>query len=229
MNFLNRFLDKNSDKKENAEVKDKKKDEMENASKADKKTEEKSLIEAPQPKFKPIVKKSMVAILLEDSKETAKYKNIIEKIIRNIILKDDNNMPKDIIYILKYNNNVVEFVYKNIKEINFNHLFSKNYENDKCCLDDAIVKLSEIINKEYCKKKETEKEIIYYESAEIIGIGRCIDTNENTLETISILLFSKIANRENINTKYYSISNECMVNAAKYGFRSIGSMNHSFI
>lgn len=169
---------------------------------------------------KPVIKKSLVVILLEESILLNGYSNFISRIVDSAI--------KDNFYaIIRYG----EFVNAQVRTDTLFFMdkveIRSDSKNDKICFYDALKEASKIIDDYENKIIEEEFKRYQIDSIEIIGIGTCTDNSSKTNYEIASVLLDSILHGK-VKSKYFCINENFMPNAAMLGFRSIGSLSKEY-
>lgn len=171
--------------------------------------------------YKKTVYKKLNIIFVENTAEVYKEMDKIRKIINTI-------STSELLCIISYGDKV------NMGDIlDFSTLENKptlllNSNSTDACLYDALVDMEAFASSVYMKVEEKEKEKEVINKIEIIGIGTCKDNCSEIAEEIAINCFCKISSQNNVSTKYYCLTEDSFISAAKIGFRSIGAISQKY-
>lgn len=166
--------------------------------------------------YKPLVKKKLTILLLENNIDLS----INQKILKFV---KSNLFTDDLLSIINYGNSV------KISQVNKLSEFSDSdflyYEQtDNLCLFDALIELEKFVSENYMEIIENENERVKITDIDIIGIGTCTDLNSEATKENAIDCISKIFLKRDITTKYFCLTEENFLRAAEIGFRSIGAI-----
>ena len=190
-----------------------------------KSTEQEKLSEKTEtkPKFvyKKFVDKKLFIILVENTPEMAKEKEMIMKIIKSLA-------QSGLVTIVNYGKTVKPnkiFDATTICDKDF--LCAEDIGNESC-LFDALDKLEIIVYNSYMKIEEKETERIRINKIDVIGIGNCKENGSKISKEMALKYFQMVANKHNVTTKYFCLSENSFTNAAEIGFHSIGAIYRKY-
>lgn len=103
-----------------------------------------------------------------------------------------------------------------------NNLITGNNKEGKACFYDALTKLASELSINYLSTIEGKDKKYKINSIDVIGMGRCLDNCSKIGKFESIGQFFDSVYNKNINTKYFCLLEENIVNAAEVGFNTIG-------
>ncbi len=177
------------------------------------------------PKFiyKRTVYRKLTIILIENTLEVIKQKDVIVKIVDNIISK------AQLISIINYSNSVMKHSVIDVSTlpaVDFKYL--EGTEN-KACLYDAIQEMKDMISKYRQIAIEDEYQKIEVNRIEIIAIGTCKDNCSKVSKETTIESFNNIISMPNISCKCFCLKEANFINAAEIGFHSIGAICREYI
>lgn len=162
-------------------------------------------------RYKPLIHKTMVIVLLEESTSMNEYASRIARIINGAI--------KDNCYcIIRYGESSSTSKQTDVKS---------DSSNDKVCFFDAIGTLNEVIASHDRKITEDSINRFQIEHFEIIGIGTCSDNASTTTYEEAGTLFNELLSKK-VKAKYFCTNENLMPKAAAMGFRSIGSLSKEY-
>ena len=168
--------------------------------------------------IKPIKQAKLIIFLIENSDIVCKEEEMVKKIINSQVVENS------LFCIISYNRDVyVSDIYE-ARQMEEVQLIDKEKISEELCLYDALLKASIISQRKWYKNKEEIPQEYRINSAELIGIGRCIDTCSKSSKEDGINAFCQIS----FATKYYCIDDSYFVNSAEIGFRSIGAIKRNF-
>lgn len=169
---------------------------------------------------RPIVKKSLIVVLLEESVTLNEYSNFVSKIV-------DNAIKENFYCVIRYGAFVDAEVKTDNSLIRDKLEVKSDSDNDKVCFYDALKKANDIVG-EYLNKIIDEGFNRYQiDSVEIIGIGTCTDNASTITYEVAAELFEEILSKK-AKSKYFCVNENFMPNAAMLGFRSIGSLSKEY-
>lgn len=181
------------------------------------------LSKIPRPKtiYKKTIYKKLNIVFVENSAEVYKEMDTIRKIVNAI-------STSELLCIISYGSTVTvgEIFDFSASESRPRLLLDSN--STSACLYDALVDMEALVSSVYMKVEEKEKEREIINEIEVIGIGTCKDNCSEIEEEIAINRFSKTTSKKNVKTKYYCLTEDGFMNAAKIGFRSIGSISQKY-
>lgn len=165
--------------------------------------------------YKPVQRKKLTVLLIENSIRLANKDIIFKKII------DSCCNAKNLMCIINYGSIIKK---SDIFEISQNR--SPNFSNNEDfgknkCLYDVLIEVEQLIVLNYNKIQENRTLI---SEVEIIGIGTCSDNASKNSKQDAIDSFYRSINLSNAITKYYCIDEESAISAAEIGFHSIGTI-----
>ena len=164
---------------------------------------------------------SLTVILVENSHSVFKQREKLMKIIKHI-----NNF--DFLCIINYGKETKVTEVKSA--INSNPEEFLSMSGSESCFYDSLLKLKEVVESNLMKTiDEDEKKKIVIKNIDIIGIGRCFDNCSKISEDEAMKCFCSISKNENVTTKYFCLTDESFISAAKFGFHSIGAVSRDYI
>ena len=167
--------------------------------------------------YKPIVKKKLTILLVENTNRMAGQKTILTKIVKSLSLSD-------LLCIINYGSTVRQGEIIEASTWKEDNLLNKDDLGEKSCLYDALVKLEEFIAAKTIGIEEKEKEKVKIDTVEVIGIGTCRDFGSTKTKEFGAERFYWTAKRTNVTTKYFCLTEENFKDAAEIGFHSIGAI-----
>lgn len=167
--------------------------------------------------FKPVVKKKLTVLLLENTSLMGKHTEILMRIIKGLSLSD-------LLCVIQYGSKVEVGEIRETSTWKDAHLFQQSDLGEKACLFDALAELELLISKTIGIVEEKEKEKVKIDTVDVIGIGTCKDNGSKISKEQGIERFYWVANRPNIITKYFCLTEENFADAAEIGFHSIGAI-----
>ena len=168
-----------------------------------------------------IVDKKLTIILIEDTAEVAKEKEVISKLL-------ETHLNSDIVKIIYYG--------KELKSTKISYRYDfKNVtiqctekSGDKSCLYDALKHISDELQDSYMKEVGTDYRKERVNQVTIVGIGTCMDNCSKISKVEAIKSFSKVIKKPGIMSKYFCLTEKSFFEAAEIGFRSIGSIARNY-
>lgn len=177
-----------------------------------------------KPIIKPLLVKKLTILLVEETKEAIPFVKM--PFSKSLEMVEDT----DYLCIIRYSDKVEATINIRPKDkfLKEELELKEDTENDKKCYYDALKKTYEIIS-EYSNKvmENNLYHNIRIDKIEVIGMGTSSDNCSETSFEDALKTFDKILQRD-IKTRYFSINDISMKNAAALGFRSIGSMEFNF-
>lgn len=171
-----------------------------------------------------MVDTKLTIILVENTEGVVKEKGKLEMLVKNIV-------TTGYVLVINYGRIVRQGKGIDVKKFDCSDLVYEKYAKNDACLYDAIIALEDLVEKYYKKTDENKlrRMITRINSIEIIGIGRCVDNCSITSSQIAEESFGKIAKYIDVTTKYFCLTEESFVNAARIGFHSIGAINRNYM
>lgn len=168
--------------------------------------------------YKRLVNKTLIIVLIENTAQVAKEKEKVLQIINTIV-------KSDLVCFMNYSDVVQE---SEIIDVTSNTILYDEGTGDRACLFDALVEVEKLVSSKYLVTEEKEKEKIFINNIEIIGIGTCIDNASKTSKEDALNSFLRVSSRQKVITKYYCLTDEYFIKAAEIGFHSIGSISRCY-
>ena len=168
------------------------------------------------------VDEKLTIILVENTKEVAKEKDKLEKIVKNLVMSG-------YVCVINYGSLVREVKAVEAKAFDSKNILWETFIGDRACLFDAITTLESVVEENYKKTEMIKGKKIRIKTIDIIGIGRCIDDCSITSSESACKSFGRIAKYSDVTTKYFCLSEESFVEAAKIGFHSIGAFPKNYM
>lgn len=176
-----------------------------------------------KPVYFPRLEETKLYILLvENTKEVAKEKENLEKIVKSLITSGK-------VCVINYGRIVRESKIVDAKDFDCSELLYLDFVGEYSCLFDALTALKGVVEKNYRKTEYSKNKRVMVKSIEIIGIGRCVDNYSIIPAAIAVEDFCSVVNRLDVTTKYFCLSEKYFVEAAKIGFHSIGSIARNYM
>lgn len=167
--------------------------------------------------YKPIVKKKLTVLLIENTKQMAEHKEVLSRIFRSLQLND-------LVCVINYGSTVHKGKILESSEWNNSDFLCEDDLGEKSCLYDALVELEAFVSTQYFKTTEKDKERVQINSVEVIGIGTCKDNGSKTTKDTAIERFYWLSNKSYVSTKYFCLTENNFLDTAEMGFRSIGAI-----
>lgn len=175
----------------------------------------------PKPVIKPLIKKQLTIILVENTATVSKEKETVLQIVKNFA-------KSDLTCIINYGKTVMQseiFEISNLQDfiVSYNEM-----TGEETCLFDALIQAEKIVESKYLLIEENTKDRIQIDNIQIIGIGTCRDNASVASKEEALSSFYKTASKVKVATKYFCLSEEYFIEAAEFGFHSIGAIPKSF-
>lgn len=176
-----------------------------------------------KPKFiyKRLVNKKLFVILVENTPEMAKEKAMIMKIIKSLA-------PSGLITVINYGKTVKPNEIFDAATVNERDFLCPEDIGDEACLYDALDRLEIVVSDAYMKIEEKETERVRIDKIDVIGIGNCKENGSKISKERALKYFKKVANMQDVTTKYFCLSENSFIEAAEIGFHSIGSIYRKY-
>lgn len=169
------------------------------------------------PEYKPLVKKKLTVLMIENTNQMAEQKVILTRILKSL-------QVTDLLCVINYGSTVHKGKIIKASEWNASDFLREDDLGEKACLYDALVDLEAFVSTQYFKTEENEKEKVQINSVEVIGIGTCKDNGSKNSEDSALERFYWLSNKTYVITKYFCLTEDNFLDAAKVGFRSIGAI-----
>lgn len=168
-----------------------------------------------------IVDKKLTIILIEDTAEVAKEREIAFKLLQN-------HLNPDIVRIIYYGEGINETLISkkfDFKDVEFE---CTEESGNEICLYDTLEYVGKMILDTYMKENGTEYRKERISQITIMGIGTCRDTCSETSKEEAIESFCNAIKKSGALTKYFCLTENSFLDAAEIGFRSIGSISRNY-
>lgn len=175
----------------------------------------------PKTLYKRLVNKKLTIILVENTTEVAKEKEMVLQIINSFV-------KSDLVCIINYSDTVQQSEIIDISTLAKQNVVYGEKMGDKACLFDALGVLNQLVQSKYLITEEKEKEKVRIDHIEIIGIGTCTDNGSKASKEDALNNFFLATSKVEVLTKYFCLTEDYFLNAAEIGFHSIGSMNRTY-
>ena len=166
-------------------------------------------------------KKSLSIILIEDTLDVV---NESQKILRFC----KTRITTDLICVIRYGENFTETPFLSKFSFNDKNFFCTNNAGEKGCLSDVLIEVEKIVSDFYDKQKDIDSRKVTINKIDIIGFGTCKDNCSKTPKEEAAKAFSSVNKHAKVATKYFTLTDESMIDAAEYGFHSIASISKNY-
>lgn len=171
--------------------------------------------------FKRLIDKKLTILLIENSSKVSKEKESLIKIVKSFV-------TEGLVSVINYGATVRQSEIVDVSAFdNITFLYDNN-TGDMACLYDALVALQNLVSKKYMLIEENETERVRVNKIEVIGIGTCRDGCSKVSKEVGIDCFCKVADKTEVITKYFCLTEETFMDAAEIGFRSIGAILRNY-
>ncbi len=175
----------------------------------------------PKTVYKKLVNKKLNIVLIEGTALVSKEKEKVTQIVKRFL-------NADLLCIINYGDVINKSEILEVKDPEKMNIDFAETDQEKTCLYDTLIEVEKLISSKYMVTEEKEKERVCIDHIEIIGIGTCSDNSSTATKEDALEAFFKICLKNNIATKYYCLTDEYVMNAAKIGFHSIGSISIAY-
>lgn len=175
----------------------------------------------PKTVYKKLVNKKLNIVIIEGTALVSKEKEKVTQIVKRFL-------NSDLLCIINYGDVISKSEILEVKDPEKMNIDFAETDQEKTCLYDTLIEVEKLVSSKYMVTEEKEKERVCIDRIEIIGIGTCSDNSSTATKDDALEAFFKICLKNNIATKYYCLTDEYVMNAAKIGFHSIGSISIAY-
>lgn len=176
----------------------------------------------PKIRYKRLVEKKLIVVLIENTTEVAKAKDTLNKIIKSKII--ESLVSSGVVCIINYGTTVRQREIWEVPTLEDIAFLCDDDIGNNACLYDALVEAESLISKQYINVLEKEQERVKISDFEVIGIGTCKDTCSKASKEFATEKFCEMVRQPKVVTKYFCLTEENFNSAAEIGFRSIGAI-----
>lgn len=173
--------------------------------------------------YKPLENKQLSIIVIENSEETNKIKNMISTIVGSY-----GSNEKNITCVVNYGSMIHFSELIDPKSLKDLPALVENDIGSSARFYDAFCALSDLISAKKKSIEDDKSKRININSIEILGIGTCKDVGSTHSKVEAISAFDEIIKDSTVTTKYFCLTEDGFKEAAEFGFKSIGSISITY-